>query len=103
MLAAFLVTGAAAVLAACSGTGDITVLDTTLVTWPGADGATAGQVIVSVRNDADEPVDPDVLGNDRLTLAQLRGPGGAELPRRALRGSSSMPCRTSSVPARRAT
>jgi hypothetical protein len=79
VLAALLLTGAAAGLAACSGSGDIAVLDTTIVTWPGADGATAGQVIVSVRNDADEPVDPDVLGNDRLTLAQLRGPGGAEL------------------------
>ena len=66
-------------LAACSGTGDIAVLDTTVVTWSDANGATAGQVIVSVRNDADEPVDPDVLGNDRVTLAQLRAPGGEEL------------------------
>ena len=73
----------AAGLAACSGTGDITVLDTTVVTWPGGgNDATAGQVIVSVRNDADEPVDPDVLGNDRLTLAQLRGDGGDELTER---------------------
>jgi hypothetical protein len=79
MLAALLLTGAAAGLAACSGSGDIAVLDTTIVTWPGADGATAGQVIVRVQNDADEPVDPDVLGNDRLTFAQLRGPGGDEL------------------------
>lgn len=77
-MAALLVTVAAG-LAACSGSGDVAVLDTTVVTWPGADGATAGQVIVSVRNDADEPVDPDVLGNDRLTLAQLRAPGGEEL------------------------
>ena len=77
-LAALLVTVAAG-LGACSGSGDIAVLDTTVVTWPGADGATAGQVIVSVRNDADEPVDPDVLGDDRLTLAQLRAPGGEEL------------------------
>ena len=79
MLAALLITGAAAGLAACSGSGDIAVLDTAIVTWPGADGATSGQVIVSVRNDADGPVDPDVLGDDRLTFAQLRGPGGEEL------------------------
>ena len=79
MLAALLITGAAAGLAACSGTGDITVLDTTVVTWRGGDDATSGQVIVSVRNDADGPVDPDVLGDDRLTLAQLRDDGGDEL------------------------
>ena len=79
VLAALLLACASVGLAACSGTGDVAVLDTAIVTWPGADGATAGQVIVSVRNDADEPVDPDVLGSDRLTLAQLRGPGGEEL------------------------
>lgn len=79
VLGALLLAATAAGLVACSGSGNIAVLDTTLVTWPGADGATSGQVIVSVRNDADEPIDPDVLGNDRLTLAQLRGPGGEEL------------------------
>ena len=79
-MAALLVTGAALGLAACSGTGDIAVLDTTVVTWGGGNDPTSGQVIVSVRNDADEPVDPDVLGNDRLTLAHLRDDGGDDLP-----------------------
>lgn len=79
-LAALLLIGSAAILAACSGTGDVAVLKTTLVTWAGAEGATSGQVIVSVRNDGDEPIDPDVLGDDRLTLAQLRGPGGDDIP-----------------------
>ena len=79
-LAALLLTGAAAGLAACSGSGDITVVDTSVVTWGGGNDSTSGQVIVSVRNDADEPVDPDVLGNDRLTLAQLRDDGGDDLP-----------------------
>lgn len=78
-LAALVFTGTALGLAACAGNGDVAVLDTALVTWPSAASATAGQVIVSVRNDADVPIDPDVLGNDRLTLAQLRGPGGEEL------------------------
>ena len=85
MLAALLLTGVAVGLTACSGTGDIAVLETTIVTWHGGGDATAGQVIVSVRNDANEPVDPDVLGNDRLTLAQLRGPGGNELTEGAAR------------------
>jgi hypothetical protein len=80
-LAAFLLGAAAALsLAACSATDDVAVLETTLVTWPGAEGSTAGQVIVSVRNDAERPVDPDVLGSGRLTLAHLLDPDGEDLP-----------------------
>jgi hypothetical protein len=69
-----------AALAACSATDDVAVLDTTIVTWPADDGSTAGQVIVSVRNDAERPVDPDVLGSGRLTLAHLLDPDGEDLP-----------------------
>ena len=69
-----------ATLGACASEGDVAVLDTTVVTWPAADGSTSGQVIVAIRNDAERPVDPDVLGNDRLTLAHLLDADGEDLP-----------------------
>ena len=56
-------------LTGCSATDDVVVLDTTVVSWPGPDGSTSGQVIVSVRNDASVPIDPDVLGRGRQTAA----------------------------------
>jgi hypothetical protein len=77
-LAALLV--AAAGLAGCAANDDVAVLDTALVTWPGDEVATNGQVIVTVRNDGERPVDPDVLGSGRLTLAHLLGPDGEDLP-----------------------
>lgn len=67
-------------LTACAATGELAVVDTTVVTWPGEDGSTAGQVIVSVRNDADRAMDPDVVGSGRLTVAHLLDPGGEDLP-----------------------
>ena len=67
-------------LTGCSATDDIGILDTTVVTWQGEAGFTTGQVIVSVRNDASEPIDPDVLGRGSLTLAHLLDPDGADLP-----------------------
>ena len=67
-------------MASCTSAADVAVTDVTVVTWPGDGGATAGQVIVGVRNDADRPIDPDVLGRGRLTLAQLLGPDGEDLP-----------------------
>ena len=79
-LAALLLTCAAAGLAACSASDNLAVLETTLVTWSGEDGATAGQVIVSVRNEAERPIDPDVLGSGRLTLAHLLDADGEDLP-----------------------
>jgi hypothetical protein len=79
-LVALLVGVTAALLCACSATDEVAILDTTVVTWPGDDGSTAGQVIVSVRNDGQRPVDPDVLGSGRLTLAHLLDPDGEDLP-----------------------
>jgi hypothetical protein len=80
LLAALLLTVAGLGLAACTAAEDVALLETTIVTWPGDEGSTAGQVIVRIRNDGDRPVDPDVLGRGRLTLAQLLDPDGEEVP-----------------------
>jgi hypothetical protein len=64
----------------CSTAPEVVILDVTVVTWPSDGGATAGQVIVEVRNDADRPIDPDVLGRGSVTLAQLLDPDGEDLP-----------------------
>jgi hypothetical protein len=79
-LRALVLIAAGLATAACTATEEIAVLDTTVVTWAAEDGSTAGQVMVSVRNDADRPVDPDVLGAGRLTLAHLLDPDGDDLP-----------------------
>lgn len=79
-LAALLLTLVAVALSACAPAEDVALLETTLITWPGEDGSTVGQVIISVRNDGDRAVDPDVLGRGRLTLAQLLDSGGEDLP-----------------------
>lgn len=71
---------AAAVVVGCTTTGDVAVVDVTVITWPGDEGSTSGQVIVRVRNDADRPIDPDVLGRGSLTLAHLLDPDGEDLP-----------------------
>jgi hypothetical protein len=71
-----LVTG----LAACATDEDVTVLETSVVSWPGDGGGTLGQVIVAVRNDSDRHVDPDVLGRGRVTAARLLAADGAEIP-----------------------
>jgi hypothetical protein len=67
-------------LAGCSTAEGVTVLDTTVVTWPGEAGFTSGQVVVSVRNDASEPIDPDVLGRGTQTAATLLDADGADVP-----------------------
>jgi hypothetical protein len=79
-LLALLLTAAAAALSACAPAEEVALLETTVITWPGEDGSTSGQVIISVRNDGDRPVDPDVLGRGRLTLARLLDPDGEDLP-----------------------
>jgi hypothetical protein len=71
---------AAVVVAGCTTSEDIAIVDVTVVTWLGDEGVTAGQVIVRVRNDADRPIDPDVLGRGSLTLAHLLDPDGEDLP-----------------------
>ena len=71
---------AAVGLAGCSANEDVAVLDTALLTWPGDDVATDGQVIVTIRNDGEAPIDPDVLGSGRLTLAHLLDREGEDLP-----------------------
>ena len=77
-MAALVLLGTA--LGACDATDAVTVGTTTVVTWPGASGTTRGQVIVSVTNDGDGPIDPDVLGRGQQTLAHLVDPDGADLP-----------------------
>ena len=67
-------------LTGCTATDDLALLDTTVVTWPGEAGFTSGQVIVSVRNDASEPIDPDVLGRGRQTAATLLDTDGEDVP-----------------------
>ena len=67
-------------LAGCSATDDVALLEITVISWPGGDGSTSGQVIVSIRNDATEPIDPDVLGRGRLTAATLLDPDGDDIP-----------------------
>jgi hypothetical protein len=70
----------AAAAAGCATTGDVAIVDITVVSWPVSDVSSAGQVIVSVRNDADQPMDPDVLGRGRLTVAHLLDSDGEDLP-----------------------
>ena len=68
-------------LGACSAAADvIAVGETTVVTWPGPDGTTLGQVIVGIRNGGDGPIDPDVLAPGRLTQAHLFAADGTDLP-----------------------
>jgi hypothetical protein len=69
----------AALLSGCRATEDLVVLGTTVVTWPGAGGATDGQVIVRIRNDGDQPIDPDVLGRGRQTAARLLDADGDDI------------------------
>jgi hypothetical protein len=78
LLAGGVIAGAAA--AGCTTSGEVAIGDVTIVTWPDDGGSTAGQVIVGVRNDADRPMDPDVLGRGRLTVAQLLDAEGKDLP-----------------------
>ena len=68
-------------LGACSAAVDaIAVGEATVVTWPGPDGTTLGQVIVSIRNVGEGPIDPDVLGRGRLTQAHLLDADDSDLP-----------------------
>jgi hypothetical protein len=69
-----------ALLIGCQASADVVVGDPTIVSWPGVSGSTAGQVIVTVRNDGERPVDPDVLVGDRMTMAHLLDGDGEELP-----------------------
>lgn len=78
-LPALTLVGVGLALAACAMTGEVAVVDTTVVTWASDDGSTAGQVIVSVRNDADRPEDPDVLGGGRTSFARLLDPDGEDV------------------------
>ena len=78
ILSALLLLGLA--MTGCSATDDLAIVDTTVVTWPGEGGSTSGQVIVSVRNDASEPIDPDVLGRGRQTAATLLDADGEDVP-----------------------
>lgn len=66
-------------LAACSRGNEVIVLETTVLSWPGEAGRTLGQVIVRVRNDADQLMDPDVLGRGRQTAARLVDDAGADI------------------------
>ncbi|MGI8999936.1 MAG: hypothetical protein ACR2GO_09550, partial [Candidatus Limnocylindria bacterium] len=57
------------------------MLETEIVTWPTDDGAMAGQVIVTIRNDLDHAIDPDVFGRDgNQTVAHLLDGDGHALP-----------------------
>lgn len=71
---------AGAVAAGCTTDGEVAITQVTVVKWPGEAGSTLGQVIVGVRNDADRPVDPDVLGRGRLTVARLLDADGEDVP-----------------------
>lgn len=55
------------------------VARTTVVTWETADGATAGQVIVEVRNDGEHTVDADLFGRGEQTVATLVDETGSEI------------------------
>lgn len=72
-------------LTACQSNEDPSVRDTTVVTWPVADGRVAGQVIVTITNELDHAVDPDVFGRGRQTVAHLLNAEGGDLPGAAAR------------------
>ncbi len=76
---AALVAGCFIVLGGCAATGEVVVGDPVVITWPG-DAATLGQVIVSVTNEADVPMDPDLFGRGSQTVANLLDDDGGELP-----------------------
>jgi hypothetical protein len=65
---------------ACQASEGPTVLQTAVLTWPAGEGRVAGQVIVTIVNEADHAVDPDVFGRGRQTVARLLDGGGDELP-----------------------
>lgn len=70
----------APVMAACQASDDPSVIDSEVITWPIGGGVVAGQLIVTIRNDLDHTVDPDVLGRGNQTVAHLVDGDGAELP-----------------------
>ncbi len=69
------------VVTACQTNEDPMVLDTEIISWPGEGGATMGQIIVTIRNDLDHAIDPDVFGRDGdQTVAHLLDGDGDALP-----------------------
>lgn len=82
-LAPLLVLLAAGLVLGVSGcqSGDLVVVDDrALVTWETDGGATAGQIIVSITNAADETVDPDVFSRGAQSSAVLLDADGEPLP-----------------------
>ena len=67
------------VLGGCADDVQIAVGEPVVVTWEGTDGATMGQVIVSITNEGGGPVDPDVFGRGSQTVAHLLTDDGREL------------------------
>lgn len=64
----------------CQAGEPVSVRGTEIISWPVEDGATAGQVVVTIRNESDRAVDPDVFGRGSQTVAHLLDGDGAELP-----------------------
>ena len=66
-------------LGGCAGVEPVVVGDPVVVTWAGDGDIAIGQVIVAVTNEGAEPVDPDVFGRGRQTVANLMTEDGRAL------------------------